>query len=153
MNKWWTGIAIAICVIAGLFIIQLRQDAIKPTIKLGKSEFSMRVARSEQELDQGLSGTSKMPVDEALLFVFPRNQKWGIWMKEMNYPIDIVWIDENKTVVHIQRNALPSSYPDTTFRPPKPAKYVAELKAGVIDDKRITIGSLAVFDSTKGTFE
>ena len=153
MNKWWAGCTVAVCVLAALFIMQLNHDAVMSTLRVGQGEFAIRVARTDEERERGLSGTTKLPADRALLFVFPSNDTWGIWMKDMNYPIDIVWLDENKTVIFIKQHASPSSYPGEIFKPSKRAKYVVEFAAGATSDARITIGSQAVFDSTKGTFE
>jgi hypothetical protein len=51
------------------------------------------------------------------------------WMKEMNFPIDIVWIDDNFRVVDIIYDARPESYPNL-FTSPKSVKYVLELNSG-----------------------
>lgn len=113
----------------------------------------MRVARTNDEHTRGLSGTTELPGNEALVFDFFKEDRWGIWMKDMNYPIDIIWLNASKEVSHLVENVQPNSYPQTTYTPPDPARYVIELKAGVVNAKRITIGTQAVFDSTKGTFE
>lgn len=153
MKKRWISLVMAGCVLVGLLVAYATWESVPSTLRLGEGDFTLRVARTEQELNRGLSGTTNLPADQALLFVFARSETWGIWMKDMNYPIDIVWLDEDKTVVSTKKNAQPSSYPDEIFRPSERAKYVIELKAGTVDDKRITIGEQAVFDSTKGSFE
>ncbi len=123
------------------------------TLQLGQASFHMRVARTDDQRQQGLSNTTSLPANDALLFVFPTDNQWKIWMKDMNYPIDIVWLDADRRVVFVASDVQPSSYPDTTYQPPTPARYVIELKAGAVRTNRITIGTQAVFDSTKGTFE
>lgn len=153
MKKWWIAVIGAGAVCIGLIAIAVAYYSQPATVHLGDGMFEMRIARTETELQQGLSGTQQLPDSEALVFDFPREYKWGIWMKDMNYPIDIVWLDASKKVVHIVENAKPESYPDTTYRPDTPAKYVIELKAGAVDSKRITIGAQAAFDSSKGSFE
>jgi hypothetical protein len=54
---------------------------------------------------------------------------YEFWMKNMKFPIDIVWINENKTAVDVTSNVSPATYPKT-FTSKKPAKYVLELRSG-----------------------
>ena len=153
MKKWAYVAVAAVIVIIGLAWVGLSYVAAPATIEIGDRDFAMRVARTETERQQGLSGTSELPQGQALVFIFPTDDSWGIWMKDMKYPIDIVWLDAAKKVVHIERNVSPDTYPATTFRPKTSARYVIELKAGASEASRITIGSHAVFDSTKGSFK
>lgn len=150
MKKWWIALTACAVLMTALFVTWPNAPTM---MRLGNADFALRVARTEQQREQGLSGTTDLADSEALLFVFPSDEQWGIWMKDMNYPIDIVWLSADKKVIHIVPNAQPSSYPNTSYQPPRPARYVIELKAGAASSKRITIGSQAVFDSTKGTFE
>lgn len=153
MKKWWIAAVVASSVIGGVVLFVLMNQSTSAVLKIGDGEFTMRVARTERDREEGLSGTTGIGANEALVFVFPTSERWGIWMKDMKYPIDIVWLDEQKTVMHIEQHVKPESYPAKTFQPDDPAKYVIELKAGVVGSQRITIGSQAVFDSTKGSFE
>ncbi len=115
------------------------------SLKLGEGTYETRVARTSSEIEQGLSGTSPLLKNQALLFDFPNEALWGIWMKGMSYPIDIVWLDANKKVIYIVTDAQPSSYPSTTYQPDEAARYVIEFKAGTVRDAHITIGAQAVF--------
>ena len=67
-------------------------------------------------------------------------------MKDMNYPIDIIWIDQQKVVQYIVADAQPASYPQTTFKPDRAVRYVLEVKAGTAAQKSITIGTRAEFN-------
>jgi uncharacterized protein len=122
-------------------------------VRVGETVFHARVAHTESEREEGLSGSSPLGDEDAMLFVFPSDGKWGIWMKDMNYPIDILWLDSDKRVVHIVRDAQPSSYPEVTYMPDKPARYVLETKSGTVEHKRITIGTRVEFDPTQGEFK
>ena len=153
MKKWWNLGVVVSAAIIGVSIVALVQQPAPATLQLGEGKFSLRVARTDSERERGLSGTAELPSTEALAFVFPTSDRWGIWMKDMRYPIDIIWLDDSKVVRHIEQRVQPNTYPAKTFQPNDPAKYVIELKAGVVSSQRITIGSQAVFDSTKGSFE
>lgn len=119
------------------------------TLYLGRGTFSAQVLSSQSERNKGLSGTSRLPDDRAMLFVFESSGKWGIWMKDMNYAIDIVWLDESKTVVHYEERVSPSTYP-RIFKPSKDARYVVEFNSGTIDREAISIGQQADFAEVQG---
>lgn len=131
---------------AALYILwpQLQPKAM---LRIGDGVFSARVATTEVERTQGLSGTTQLRADQAMIFVFDSDNKWSMWMKDMDYPIDIVWTDSNKKIVYIVKNAPADSYPEK-FTPNKDARYVIELPAGTVDGKSIKVNSGVVFDET-----
>jgi uncharacterized membrane protein (UPF0127 family) len=112
---------------------------------LGAGTFSARLLDSQSERTKGLSGTKSLPADQALIFVFENSGIWKIWMKDMNYSIDIVWLDESKKVVDIVEGASPESYPKE-FVPRQKARYVIEFADGTIKEKGIAIGQRADFE-------
>lgn len=110
-------------------------------LRIGETDFLASVAVTPEEREQGLSNTSELPAGVVKLFVFDFSDEWGIWMKDMNYPIDIIWLNEEKRVVHVEHQIPPESYP-MVFRSLLPALYVIEVSAGlattmglVLDDK------------------
>lgn len=109
------------------------------TITIGETVFAAKVAKSEEERAAGLSGTAYLPPNHAMLFVFPHADFWGIWMRDMRYPIDVVWLDETYKVVHIEHSMQPGSYPKV-YRPTKKAKYVVEFAASTAKMTYLTIG-------------
>jgi uncharacterized protein len=143
MKRWAGRILIALAIIIGGGLLWWNITQGQSALSLAGYNYSMTVVKDGPELTRGLSGTDNLPNDQAMLFVFPNDDLWGIWMKDMNYPIDIVWLDSDRTVVHTVQNALPSSYPNTTFKPPVPARYVIELSSGTIERTGIKIGDHA----------
>jgi uncharacterized membrane protein (UPF0127 family) len=63
-------------------------------------------------------------------------------MKEMNFPLDMIWIDGEGNIVDITRDATPESYP-TVFTPVVPAQYVLEVSGGFSTAHDIHIGDIA----------
>ncbi len=94
--------------------------------------FNLEIADDDPERIQGLSGRKSLASNRALLFVFDNSSYHGIWMKDMKFPIDIFWLDDNLRVVSIKRDADPSSYPEV-LTPSRPARYVLETRAGIAD--------------------
>lgn len=151
-DVWSWGIVAVVLVLIGaaafwVFWPQLSQPHTK--LRLGDGVFQARVADTQSEREKGLSGTTYLGQDQALLFIYERDDKWSIWMKDMNYPIDIVWLDKNKKVVYIVKNAKPESYPGESFSPNDAARYIVEMAGGTVDRKTINIGDSAVFDETQ----
>ncbi len=79
-----------------------------------------------------------------MLFVFEGVAVQCFWMKDMHFSIDIIWLDAEKRVVHIEKDVSPETYP-RTFCPSKPAKYVIELSAGEASRSSIRPGQKLSF--------
>lgn len=94
---------------------------------------------TEADRTRGLSGRTGLDRDQGMLFVFDVPAIYGFWMKDMLFPIDIIWISENGLVVDIKESAEPSSYPEI-FSPKAPAKYVLEVNAGFSREFGLKIG-------------
>lgn len=143
MKRWALTIGILLIVIVSGAVLWGKVTDSQSTLQLAGKSYAATILTTEDEREKGLSGTSSLAADRAMLFVFPNDSKWGIWMKDMNYPIDIVWLDSGNKVVHMVKNAQPSSYPDTIFQPDKPARYVIELASGTIERTGISTGDIA----------
>ena len=99
--------------------------------------------------EKGLGGTFQLSDDQAMLLVYGNDGKWSVSMKDMKFPIDIVWLDRNKKVVYIVKNAPPESYPYEDFSPKKEARYVMLSNAGTVAKTRIAIDKIGDFDENK----
>lgn len=118
----------------------LFSDEEEYAIYLGDVALKVTVADEYDERIKGLSGTPMLGDLEGKLFIFDEEGKHGIWMKDMIMPIDILWIDKNLQVIHIEENVLPSSYPATTYYPQKEARFVLEMNAFFVSSLRVQIG-------------
>jgi len=99
-------------------------------LSIGGAVFNIEIADTTKRRQQGLSGRESLALDSGMLFVFEREDTHGIWMKDMQFSIDIVWLDDEFVIVDIVSDAFPDSYPNV-FIPRTPALYVLELSAGV----------------------
>ena len=66
------------------------------SVVVNGKQFSVAVADTATKRTQGLSGVSAMGENEGMLFLFPIPAKYSFWMKDMNFPIDIIWIRDGK---------------------------------------------------------
>ena len=105
-----------------------RQQA-TASVSIEDHQFTVEGVCSETARQRGLSGRLALAAGQGMLFVFPASARHRIWMKDMHFPIDILWIDKSGTVVHVQAEATPDSYP-AIFAPPVAAQYVLEIPAG-----------------------
>lgn len=90
---------------------------------------TIEVADTPEKRVQGLSGRTEVPDDYGMLFIFDVEGRNGFWMKDMQVPIDIIWISTEGTIVHIEHALSPDTYPQI-FTPQYPARYVLETRAG-----------------------
>jgi uncharacterized membrane protein (UPF0127 family) len=74
-----------------------------------------------------------------MLFVFASPDVYQFWMKDMNFPIDIIWLDANKKVVLIEHDVAPSTYPDS-YGPETLTQYVIEIPAGEAKRAGLKVG-------------
>jgi uncharacterized membrane protein (UPF0127 family) len=144
--SWGLIVLVLLLVAAAAVYILWPQLQPHATVRIGDGVFAAKVVNTPADRAKGLSGTDNLRQDQAMLFVYDTDDKQAIWMKDMNYPIDIVWLDKDKKVVYIVKNAPPESYPYETFIPKQDARYVLELPAGSVGQKSITIGLTAMFD-------
>ena len=113
-------------------------------LSINDLEIEAELADTPAEHEQGLSGRTALPENQGLLFIFDQSGQYNFWMKEMNFPIDIIWLDENKKIIDITANLATSTYP-ANFTSRAPAKYVLEVNAGFTAQNNIKIGNQAEF--------
>ena len=98
-------------------------------VKIDDTIFSLDIADTTQTRTLGLSNRKTLAPEHGMIFFYENQARHGIWMKDMNFAIDIVWVNKDKTVVHTETNVTPETFP-TVFRSPVPSHYVVELPAG-----------------------
>lgn len=106
------------------------------------------IADTEEERVRGLSGVKKLKQNEGMLFIFQDEDDRTFWMKDMNFPLDAVWIDENFSVVGVTEN-ITNKPPVVVFKSPSPVKYVLEVNAGFVKKFMIKVGDRVSYDLFK----
>ncbi len=115
-------------------------------ILIGTTTVQASIADSLPERIQGLSDTPSLPLGIVKLFAFGAEGEHSIWMKNMNYAIDIIWVAKAGQIVYIKQNVAPETYPNS-FSSPKPAWYVIETPAGFVEKSGIKVGDEVVVPS------
>jgi uncharacterized membrane protein (UPF0127 family) len=88
---------------------------------------------------------NKLPQNKGMLFVFQEEQIHAFWMKNMRFPLDIIWADADKRIVDIRENALPCQESCPHIVPEFPAKFVLEVNAGFVENNNIQVGDKLEF--------
>lgn len=109
-----------------------------------ETTFNVFVADGPVERTLGLGGTAKLEGNEGMIFLYDEADTYEFWMKEVNYPLDIIWLNDLE-VVDITENVQPEDIatPDSDYRhyaPVVPANAVLEVNAGVVERQDIQIG-------------
>lgn len=99
-------------------------------LTLASTTISVEIVRTPAERDRGLSGRLSLAPDRGMLFLFDHPDTYGFWMPEMQFPIDIIWLNGNWQIVDIAHAVAPESYPHV-FVPKAPATFVLEVVAGL----------------------
>ena len=100
---------------------------------------SVDIVRTEAEMAKGLGDRRSLPEGRGMFFEFPVLGPWPIWMKDMYFPIDIIWLDQKMKVVSLKENATPESFPEI-FRSEQNSLYVLEVPAGFVRKWGLTVG-------------
>ncbi len=92
-------------------------------------KLNIEIADDEYQTETGLMYRKSMQDNQGMLFIFPDSQYRYFYMRNTEIPLDIIYIDKNKTIVSIQKNAKP--FDETSLPSEGPAKYVLEINAGL----------------------
>jgi len=111
-----------------------------PNVVINNKAIKVEIAETATEQRQGLSGRTDLCADCGMLFIFPDSQIRKFWMKNMNFPLDIIWIDENK-IVNISKNLPPEgASPQESYSSQLPVNNVLEVDAGYFERNQFKIG-------------
>jgi len=109
----------------------------------GGAKLDAEVADTPEKLLFGLAFRDYLPPKEGMLYIFNESAPHQLWTKEFKIPVDIIWVDEAKTVVSIVEGAEPCSRPPCPWYGPPPgnARYVIETNAGFVKSQGVAPGA------------
>ncbi len=106
----------------------------------------VEVVRKQEELHRGLQFRESLGADSGMLFIFQTSRPYAFWMKDTLIPLDMIWIDEAKRVVHIEDDVPPcTADPCLQYMPAGAALYVLEVNAGYVQKIGLQVGDTAEF--------
>ena len=135
-----------------IFLIRFSLFAAEPlpkkdiaTVCIKDACIQVEVVSTFAEREKGLMFRESLAVDRGMLFIFEQEGIYSFWMKNMRFPLDIIWLDLNKKIVDIKENIPPCSESCEILNPENKAKYVLEVNAGFTRRNKIKAGELARF--------
>jgi uncharacterized protein len=102
------------------------------------------IADTMKKRAEGLMYREHLAKDRGMLFTFDQAQPWTFWMKNTKIPLDIIWMNEKKQIIHIARNVPICTRTDDgcpQYQPNDPAMYVLELGGGEAERLKLEKGS------------
>lgn len=115
----------------------------KSTLAINGHEFEIEIARTLDQKEKGLSNKPSLPQNKGMLFIFDKPDIYDFWMKEMKFPLDIIWISKNK-IITIADNLQPTMETDLNkiprFKSVLPADMVLEVNAGTVKKYSFKLG-------------
>ena len=109
-------------------------------LKLGSKEFELEIADTRDKQIKGLMDRDKLDDQKGMLFVFEPATRPAFWMRNVRFPIDIIFIDQQGLITEIWKNQEPCGFVCTAQQPAELTSYVIEINAGassqlIIGDK------------------
>ena len=113
------------------------------TIKIDDTVLEVQVADTQPRRIRGLMFQEQMPYDQGMIFVFDAPGVHSLWMLNMQFPLDMIWFNENGQVVHIEQDVPPcksalETATCTAVNPSAEALYILEVTAGFVNEFGIT---------------
>lgn len=139
-------LAVAIAIAVAVLLLQSDEPSESSKVEISGTLVEVEVADTPRARTTGLSEHKSLGENEGMWFEFESNGQYRFHMKDMDFSIDIIWLDENKEVVDITADISPQTFPDT-FTAKKPFRYVLEVNAGFAEVKGIEIGDNATLIS------
>lgn len=147
LNKLLIIFGIILAIFVGVVFFQFSSKSSKnkitgSSVTINNHTFKIETAKTPKELQDGLSGRESLPQDQGMLFIFEKSDYYNFWMKNMKFPLDIVFIKDDK-IVSIVKNATPpksSSDNPEILKPDGVINRVLEINAGLSDKYKFEKG-------------
>jgi uncharacterized membrane protein (UPF0127 family) len=149
-------LAIPIFTLVGIFLVNASNDSIRIgtdsyvafeqmenlqqlTIGPNNASVGVEVADTPEARSVGLMFRTELPAEQGMLFIFPESQVLTFWMKNTFVPLDIIFFDENKTIVAIHENTITNN-DQLQYSSNLPSKYALEVNAGFARAHGLQVG-------------
>ncbi|MDR3571865.1 MAG: DUF192 domain-containing protein [Candidatus Pacebacteria bacterium] len=129
-----------------------RNTSLYPAPSLGEHTGSVQLkgqtiyvdlAQNPEQQELGLGNRTSLGADQGMLFIFPDDADHLFWMKDMSFSIDMIWLSADGTVIYIQPDVAPNTYPQA-FGPDQASRYVLEVPARYAQTHGIKVGDQAI---------
>jgi len=117
-------------------------------VNIGTASITAEIADTPGKSELGLGQRDKLDENAGMVFIIKPARQTTFWMKGMRFPLDIIWVSENR-ITGIERNVQPpqppGDYPRTVVTSPSSASYVIEVNAGWTEKNSVKVGDTVMF--------
>ncbi|KKS84569.1 MAG: hypothetical protein UV59_C0017G0022 [Candidatus Gottesmanbacteria bacterium GW2011_GWA1_43_11] len=133
--------------IGALAFLTVRNQSGRPTVAINGQTYFIEIADTAASQQHGLSDRLSLPQDHGMLFIFPEKQVRSFWMQDMQFPLDIIWIDGD-TIVDISENIPPPAVDEqpAIVYPKAPVDKVLEVNAGEVKRLSVSVDQKIITD-------
>ncbi len=134
LNKIIIGFIVILLLFSGYIVFQINKTPIpKSKVTIDNHTFLVETATTSAQQQQGLSGRLSLPQNQGMLFIFKTPDRYAFWMKNMQFPLDMIFINNNKIVTILQNIPKPTNSKTTLpiYTPNSSANQVLEINAGL----------------------
>lgn len=144
--KITVAVFVLILALTAAFVLDKQENLPIKELIVGGSQLTIEIADTLATQRQGLSGRDKLDFDRGMLFVYEDKQIRNYWMKDMKFPLDVLWITDDK-VVGLQENIqfMQDRASVERFRSKQAVDKVLEVQAGWIAKNGVKIGDMVDF--------
>jgi len=111
------------------------------TVKISGVTVKAEVADNPLKRIEGLMSKKTLPDNEGMLFIFDDENYHGIWMMNMTFSIDILWINKDLKIIDIVEGAQPCKINCPIYLPNEKALYVLEVNSGFVSKNKLQTGN------------
>jgi uncharacterized membrane protein (UPF0127 family) len=128
--------------------LQNGSEYLRAKVSIEGYELSAEIPVTGELMSKGLSVKNQLRENESMLFIFEEPLRHTFWMKDMKFPIDIIWLDSNGKIVHIEENLMPCPLVliCPSYAPNADSQYVLETIAGFAQRHNISLGTTIKFE-------
>lgn len=141
-----SGILLLVVIVS--FFMAQRGRSYPGGVSIGERSYTLEYALTKEEQALGLGGRDMLCGTCAMAFPFALPERQAFWMKDMRFPLDIIWLSQDGTVVHIEHRVSQES--QEIYQPEERASQVLEFNAGALDTVRA--GDTLHFFSSRSSF-
>ncbi|MEI6529002.1 MAG: DUF192 domain-containing protein [Candidatus Falkowbacteria bacterium] len=127
-------------VIYSTFRVTNKNINTKYSVRINNIKIAIEVASSPLQQYLGLSNRESLCPNCGMLFIFKDKEEQIFVMRDMKFPLDIVFIDDNK-IINIENNLVPEGdKPKMLYKSLTPSNRVLELPGGFCEQNKIKAG-------------
>lgn len=134
-------VSIVVAILAMVIVTVSQKVPAESRVFIGGQEIVVSIADTKVLREKGLSGHKNLKLNEGMLFMFPKPGNYGFWMKDMLFPVDVIWLDAHRKIIDVWERAEPVSYPKIVT-PRAPAQFVLEVPAGFFNEHHLNVGDI-----------